>query len=157
MIRRPPRSTLSSSSAASDVYKRQVSHRLGRNAPIVHQPVKSGISCCIGVSGCFCPIGRPCNSTFSHLKRRSKRGIRGDFIRSLGSHEQRSGNGSAGKRGLLLRHPIGRGRHLPTPRALRHTTCTAVVTVSIVNFETVTEIFRLATGCLLYTSPSPRD
>eukprot|EP00658_Telonema_sp_P-2_P071040 TRINITY_DN60373_c0_g1_i1.p1 TRINITY_DN60373_c0_g1~~TRINITY_DN60373_c0_g1_i1.p1 ORF type:complete len:118 (-),score=44.89 TRINITY_DN60373_c0_g1_i1:50-403(-) len=28
MIRRPPRSTLSSSSAASDVYKRQVDHRL---------------------------------------------------------------------------------------------------------------------------------
>ena len=27
MIRRPPRSTLSSSSAASDVYKRQLSHR----------------------------------------------------------------------------------------------------------------------------------
>src|SRR5664280_3707485 len=27
MIRRPPRSTLSSSSAASDVYKRQVDHR----------------------------------------------------------------------------------------------------------------------------------
>ncbi|MPN07920.1 hypothetical protein SDC9_155192 [bioreactor metagenome] len=107
------------------------------------------------VSGCHCLIEKPCNSTFSHLKRRSKRGFRGDFIRSLGSHEQRSGNGSAGKRGLLLRHPIGRGRHLPTPRALRHTTCTAVVTVSIVNFETVTEIFRLATGATIMAMIQP--
>ena len=34
MIRRPPRSTQSRSSAASDVYKRQVLHRLG--APVIH-------------------------------------------------------------------------------------------------------------------------
>src|SRR5664280_3782516 len=33
MIRRPPRSTLSSSSAASDVYKRQVRGRGGRRRP----------------------------------------------------------------------------------------------------------------------------
>mgnify|MGYP003381582930 CR=1 FL=1 len=30
MIRRPPRSTLDRSSAASDVYKRQIEHRAGR-------------------------------------------------------------------------------------------------------------------------------
>ena len=32
MIRRPPRSTLDRSSAASDVYKRQRDHRVGRGA-----------------------------------------------------------------------------------------------------------------------------
>src|SRR5674536_304222 len=36
MIRRPPRSTLSSSSAASDVYKRQLA--AGRGAASEHQP-----------------------------------------------------------------------------------------------------------------------
>src|SRR5664280_3919133 len=35
MIRRPPRSTLSSSSAASDVYKRQVHHRVKNNMQVI--------------------------------------------------------------------------------------------------------------------------
>src|SRR5664279_1321900 len=39
MIRRPPRSTLSSSSAASDVYKRQVRQLLGYE--MLPQPVQS--------------------------------------------------------------------------------------------------------------------
>src|SRR5664279_2056205 len=44
MIRRPPRSTLSSSSAASDVYKRQLLHRAAdlvaeREDPVVRNPV----------------------------------------------------------------------------------------------------------------------
>eukprot|EP00658_Telonema_sp_P-2_P042319 TRINITY_DN30373_c0_g1_i1.p1 TRINITY_DN30373_c0_g1~~TRINITY_DN30373_c0_g1_i1.p1 ORF type:complete len:103 (+),score=31.11 TRINITY_DN30373_c0_g1_i1:111-419(+) len=43
MIRRPPRSTLSSSSAASDVYKRQVLERdrgLQVSKPVCPQPLK---------------------------------------------------------------------------------------------------------------------
>ena len=40
MIRRPPRSTLDRSSAASDVYKRQLLHRLdGFEVVVVHLPV----------------------------------------------------------------------------------------------------------------------
>eukprot|EP00658_Telonema_sp_P-2_P039638 TRINITY_DN28325_c0_g1_i1.p1 TRINITY_DN28325_c0_g1~~TRINITY_DN28325_c0_g1_i1.p1 ORF type:complete len:101 (-),score=38.40 TRINITY_DN28325_c0_g1_i1:44-346(-) len=38
MIRRPPRSTLSSSSAASDVYKRQVQLENLKDPPLVGQP-----------------------------------------------------------------------------------------------------------------------
>eukprot|EP00658_Telonema_sp_P-2_P016620 TRINITY_DN1644_c0_g1_i4.p2 TRINITY_DN1644_c0_g1~~TRINITY_DN1644_c0_g1_i4.p2 ORF type:complete len:108 (+),score=17.20 TRINITY_DN1644_c0_g1_i4:136-459(+) len=38
MIRRPPRSTLSSSSAASDVYKRQVSTQSTGENPLIRMP-----------------------------------------------------------------------------------------------------------------------
>src|SRR5664279_6636846 len=45
MIRRPPRSTLSSSSAASDVYKRQIQHCVSTATPFkltagLHQAVR---------------------------------------------------------------------------------------------------------------------
>src|SRR5664280_3895246 len=46
MIRRPPRSTLSSSSAASDVYKRQPQRLVGYYQVATHDPTSSApISC----------------------------------------------------------------------------------------------------------------
>eukprot|EP00658_Telonema_sp_P-2_P001124 TRINITY_DN10428_c0_g1_i10.p1 TRINITY_DN10428_c0_g1~~TRINITY_DN10428_c0_g1_i10.p1 ORF type:complete len:119 (+),score=5.10 TRINITY_DN10428_c0_g1_i10:89-445(+) len=51
MIRRPPRSTLSSSSAASDVYKRQINAEYGdsRHRHVQHAPVtdhQEAFRCC---------------------------------------------------------------------------------------------------------------
>src|SRR5450756_1887793 len=44
MIRRPPRSTQSRSSAASDVYKRQIHYRWGQNADVViRMPTGGGV------------------------------------------------------------------------------------------------------------------
>src|SRR5664279_5624367 len=48
MIRRPPRSTLSSSSAASDVYKRQVPNRITMASKLAAIPIRRGRS------GTFC-------------------------------------------------------------------------------------------------------
>src|SRR5450756_3108336 len=53
MIRRPPRSTQSRSSAASDVYKRQVPGWIGRNEgrPNAHAALLSGRRCRAGRTG----------------------------------------------------------------------------------------------------------
>ena len=43
MIRRPPRSTLDRSSAASDVYKRQGDDHAAKTATAIHQDAKIGV------------------------------------------------------------------------------------------------------------------
>eukprot|EP00656_Telonema_subtile_P031544 TRINITY_DN3450_c0_g1_i6.p1 TRINITY_DN3450_c0_g1~~TRINITY_DN3450_c0_g1_i6.p1 ORF type:complete len:187 (+),score=30.70 TRINITY_DN3450_c0_g1_i6:64-624(+) len=54
MIRRPPRSTLSSSSAASDVYKRQQFNHAGDPPPVVAQPVNQQPKPCCGCCPAVC-------------------------------------------------------------------------------------------------------
>src|SRR5664280_2552499 len=71
MIRRPPRSTLSSSSAASDVYKRQV--HTGASGPAVVTPVRSaGLASVPLISESAVVLGTGCEGAAEAAKRRHR-------------------------------------------------------------------------------------
>eukprot|EP00658_Telonema_sp_P-2_P014765 TRINITY_DN15638_c0_g1_i1.p2 TRINITY_DN15638_c0_g1~~TRINITY_DN15638_c0_g1_i1.p2 ORF type:complete len:166 (-),score=20.75 TRINITY_DN15638_c0_g1_i1:246-743(-) len=109
MIRRPPRSTLSSSSAASDVYKRQVHNRF----PPTQQPAAfefvvvrslSGQSIMIMAAGPL-QFSRPVDRQGSALSLLNRRQVHGQLVRYLPLHpESQRHRGIAQSRGCISHH-----------------------------------------------------
>src|SRR5450756_1729068 len=157
MIRRPPRSTQSRSSAASDVYKRQaLGERRGVESLLelvllavlqgeVQQPVRVE-----GVAG----PGKVEAEVEAFLGRRDRHVV---------DHDLRLGNRAS----VLAREPLGvrslfsaaRGcGHVELKTAPDQLYLVAVVDARQGGFEAaLTDVAPRADNCLLYTSPSPRD
>eukprot|EP00658_Telonema_sp_P-2_P022440 TRINITY_DN18967_c0_g1_i3.p1 TRINITY_DN18967_c0_g1~~TRINITY_DN18967_c0_g1_i3.p1 ORF type:complete len:128 (+),score=23.99 TRINITY_DN18967_c0_g1_i3:131-514(+) len=126
MIRRPPRSTLSSSSAASDVYKRQVvGHANGAGFPLTVELAE----------------GLPLHTAGGARRGGARPGVVPGEVGAVEEHEV----------------DVGQVELLEVREELSGGGSEAFVHVGDVPMAMRGIRIALAWGCLLYTSPSPRD
>src|SRR5680860_888017 len=140
MIRRPPRSTQSRSSAASDVYKRQLEASAEKQTDEVGELVQVRSSAKSTANKILADDAEKLRELEAERNRLSAR------LRALAAKEARKGGGSSagGDGGSALSRPVS-GR-VTSPYGMR--------------VHPITGVYKLHDGtdfCLLYTSPSPRD
>ena len=159
MIRRPPRSTLDRSSAASDVYKRQYWHSQDKDHFEFPAPafVKNRITyvcanypLCPGVS--FSEQMHSCRKLLSFLTENIHQYV--DAPKGF----QLSGHSAGGQIAAMLASTNWIKEGFPTvPQIDSVLALSGIYDLNPILFLEKNKEIRLNQDCLLYTSPSPRD
>ena len=156
MIRRPPRSTQSRSSAASDVYKRQVlvlspasatnKHRNWNRFEVADwltERLSRDDRCIVGIDHGFSfPV-----SYFERNKIKSWAEFLDDFVQHWPTHEARA----------TVEQFRENSQRVGDPSELRMTEKWTSSAKSVFRFDVQGSVAKSTHACLLYTSPSPRD